>query len=129
MKTFWAELAWLGGDAAEVGVRITVVDGRITKVEANTEPEADSHQLAGLTIPGMANAHSHAFHRALRTRTQRGEGSFWTWRDRMYEVSDRLDPDNYFELAKAVYGEMALAGITTVGEFHYVHHQPGGGAV
>ena len=77
-------------------------------------------------LPGLANAHSHAFHRALRGRTHGDRGSFWTWRERMYEVAARLDPDSYYTLARAVYGEMALAGITCVGEFHYLHHNPDG---
>jgi formiminoglutamate deiminase len=85
-------------------------------------------RLSGLTLPGLANAHSHAFHRALRGGTGAaadGE-TFWTWRERMYAVAERLDPDNYFALARAVYAEMALAGITCVGEFHYLHHAAGG---
>jgi len=79
-----------------------------------------------LVIPGLANAHSHAFHRALRARTQRDRGSFWTWRDLMYRAAERLNPDRYRRLTRAVYAEMALAGITSVGEFHYVHHDAGG---
>ena len=82
--------------------------------------------LRGLTSPGLANCHSHAFHRALRARTQRWRGSFWTWRDQMYEIAGRLDPDGYRALARATYREMAAAGITSVGEFHYLHHQPDG---
>ena len=82
--------------------------------------------MEGLTLPGLANVHSHAFHRALRGRTQEAHGSFWTWRDLMYAVADRLDPDGYLRLARAVYAEMALAGFTAVGEFHYLHHGPGG---
>ena len=74
----------------------------------------------------MANAHSHAFHRALRGRTHGGTGSFWTWRRQMYDVADGLDPDSYLRLARATYAEMALAGISCVGEFHYLHHGPGG---
>jgi formiminoglutamate deiminase len=83
-------------------------------------------ELKGLTLPGLANTHSHAFHRALRGRTQAGTGSFWTWREQMYAAAARLTPDRYHVLARATFGEMALAGITTVGEFHYVHHGPGG---
>ena len=82
--------------------------------------------VPGLTLPGLANAHSHAFHRALRGRTQRRSGTFWTWREQMYAVAQRLDPDSYLALARAAYREMVLAGITTVGEFHYLHHQPDG---
>ena len=83
-------------------------------------------RLPGLTLPGLANAHSHAFHRALRGITQAGRGTFWTWRERMYQVAAALDPASYLALARAVYAEMALAGITCVGEFHYLHHGPGG---
>ena len=87
-------------------------------------------RLPGLTLPGLANAHSHAFHRALRgSAGQTGAASgdtFWTWRERMYAVAERLDPERYFALARAVYAEMALAGVTCVGEFHYLHHAPGG---
>uniref|UniRef100_UPI00292E0B36 amidohydrolase family protein n=1 Tax=Clavibacter michiganensis TaxID=28447 RepID=UPI00292E0B36 len=91
---------------------------------AGTPPGAGI--LRGLTLPGLANAHSHAFHRALRGTVQVGSGTFWTWREVMYSVADRLTPDTYHALARAVYAEMALAGITAVGEFHYVHHAPGG---
>ncbi len=53
-------------------------------------------------------------------------GDFWTWREQMYAVAERLDPDSYRELALAVYREMAASGVTAVGEFHYLHHQPDG---
>ena len=76
--------------------------------------------------PGLANAHSHAFQRALRGRTHAGAGSFWTWREQMYELARALDPDSCFALSRAAFGEMALAGITCVGEFHYLHHAPDG---
>lgn len=79
-----------------------------------------------LQIPAMANAHSHAFHRALRGRTQQGTGSFWTWREQMYGLAGRLTPDLYFDLARATYAEMLAGGIGAVGEFHYLHHQPDG---
>jgi formiminoglutamate deiminase len=82
-------------------------------------------RLPGLTLPGLANAHSHAFHRALRGGAAGGD-TFWTWRERMYAVAERLEPESYFTLARAVYAEMALAGITCVGEFHYLHHAAGG---
>ncbi len=83
-------------------------------------------RLPGLTVPGLANCHSHAFHRALRGRTQRGQGTFWTWREQMYAVAERLDPDSYLALATATFREMVAAGIACVGEFHYLHHQPDG---
>jgi formiminoglutamate deiminase len=79
-----------------------------------------------VTLPGMANAHSHAFHRALRGRVNGGGGNFWSWREQMYAAAEQLNPDTYFALARAVFAEMVQAGITVVGEFHYVHHRPGG---
>jgi formiminoglutamate deiminase len=108
---------------------IDIEDGRIAAVSRDEQvPPRAAQRLYGLTLPGLANAHSHAFQRALRGRTQQGSGSFWTWREQMYGVAERLDPENYLALARATYAEMALAGITTVGEFHYVHHGPGGAA-
>ena len=127
MTAYWCELAWLGSERAEPGVLIEVDGERFGRVEAGVQsPPAGATRLEGLTIPGMANAHSHAFHRALRGRAESGRGSFWSWRERMYELAGSLDPDNYRALAKATYAEMALAGITAVGEFHYVHHAPNG---
>jgi formiminoglutamate deiminase len=118
------ERAYVGGRVHD-DVLVEIEDGRFTAV---TVGGAGAERLAGLTIPGLANAHSHAFHRALRGRTQRERGTFWTWRSQMYAAAQRLDPDSYFALARAVYREMVAAGITTVGEFHYVHHGPGGAA-
>nr|WP_255671720.1 formimidoylglutamate deiminase [Glycomyces amatae] len=121
--TYWAEHAWLpGGPAAAVG--LDVADGRIAAVRPGAERRGEI--LGGITLPGFANTHSHAFHRALRGRTHGGTGTFWTWREGMYRLAARLDPDAYYRLARGVYAEMALAGITCVGEFHYLHHAPGG---
>jgi formiminoglutamate deiminase len=122
--TFFAEHAWVGG-RVEPNVLLEVRDGRFTAVTPGASPSSAT-RLRGLVLPGFANVHSHAFHRALRGRTHDDRGSFWTWRSRMYEVAERLNPDSYYELARAVYGEMALAGITCVGEFHYLHHDVDG---
>ncbi len=122
--TYHAEYAWLGGGLAR-DVLIEVAGGRFAAVTPGA-PAGGATRLRGLVLPGFANAHSHAFHRALRGRTHSERGSFWTWRERMYAVAATLAPDSYFTLARAVYGEMALAGITCVGEFHYLHHGPGG---
>ena len=123
-EVYWLERAWLGGsDEVDAGVVVTVDDSRFTSVEIDVvEPPPGARRLAGLTIPGLANCHSHAFHRALRGRTQRERGTFWTWRDQMYSVAGKLTPDSYYELARATYREMAASGITSVGEFHYLHH-------
>jgi formiminoglutamate deiminase len=126
-STYWCELAWLGGESVDEGVTVDVDGERIASVATGVAgPPPGASRLDGITIPGLANAHSHAFQRALRGRTQAGRGDFWTWRDAMYELASRLDPDLYLSLARATYGEMALAGITCVGEFHYLHHGPGG---
>jgi formiminoglutamate deiminase len=127
LRAVWCELAWLGGAHAEQGVLIELDGERIGDVTTGVVgPPPDGISLAGLTIPGLANAHSHAFQRAMRGRTQSERGDFWTWRRRMYEVAEAIDPDLYRVLARATFGEMALAGITAVGEFHYLHHGPGG---
>ncbi|MFV1990296.1 MAG: amidohydrolase family protein, partial [Acidimicrobiales bacterium] len=122
---YFADLAWLG-DAVAQDVTIAVAGDRIASVTPDSQRPADSEHLPGLVIPGLVNAHSHAFHRALRGRTQVGEGTFWTWRKQMYAAAGRLSPDIYLDLARGVFAEMTLAGITTVGEFHYLHHAPGG---
>jgi formiminoglutamate deiminase len=140
--SYLLERAWVDG-ATHDDVLVEIEGGRFTRVEvlggklgfsAETSPEnvsdhrytGETPTLRGLTIPGLANCHSHAFHRALRGRTQRGAGTFWTWREQMYDVAARLDPDIYLELATVTYREMVAAGITAVGEFHYLHHQPDG---
>ncbi|MFK0215315.1 formimidoylglutamate deiminase [Streptomyces sp. NPDC090298] len=127
LTTYWLEHAWLDTHV-EPGTALDVsADGRVEAVRTGVEtPPPGAVVLRGLTIPGLANAHSHAFHRALRGTVQVGSGTFWTWREIMYTVAQRLTPDSYFTLARAVYAEMALAGITAVGEFHYLHHAPGG---
>ena len=143
-STYVLERAWVDG-AVRDEVRVTVEDGlftRVTPMSRNSRlgdeasgQEHEFHRLGGethptrvpgLTLPGLANCHSHAFHRALRGRTQRERGTFWTWREQMYAVAATLDPDSYYALARATYREMAAAGITAVGEFHYLHHQPDG---
>jgi formiminoglutamate deiminase len=123
-KAWFAQFAALPGGFAR-DVRFEVADGRFAAVTPDADP-AGATRLPGVVLPGFANCHSHAFHRALRGRTQAGGGTFWTWREQMYALAARLDPDRYLELARATYAEMALAGVTSVGEFHYLHHAPGG---
>ncbi len=137
-RTQWlaCDHAWLG-DRMVADVRLGITDGRFSHVVTGPDPDGE-HALApgsevthlrGVALPGLVNAHSHAFHRLLRGRTQPDAttgDSFWGWRERMYEVAARLDPDSLYAVAVATYGEMAMAGITCVGEFHYLHHGPGG---
>jgi cytosine/adenosine deaminase-related metal-dependent hydrolase len=114
VSSLWCELAWLGGERAEAGVLISLDGERIMSVEPRTSARPDSELVPGLTLPGFANAHSHAFQRALRGRTHGGSGSFWTWREQMYALAGSIDPDGYLALARATFGEMALAGVTVV---------------
>lgn len=123
-RRWYAAHALLPGGPA-TGVLLEAEDGVLTAVTTGADPDG-ADTLPGVVVPGFANAHSHAFHRALRGRTHAGQGTFWTWRELMYAVAARLEPDSYLALARAVFAEMALAGITTVGEFHYVHHRPDG---
>jgi formiminoglutamate deiminase len=126
-RGFWCTRAWLPGGVAE---RVLVRHddaGVITEVNAGVDPPAEARRLNGLVFPGFANAHSHAFHRALRGRTHTGGGTFWTWREAMYRLAGRLDPDSYHGLARLVYAEMVVSGFVAVGEFHYLHHPPEGG--
>jgi formiminoglutamate deiminase len=126
VTAYWCERAWLP-DRIATGVRVMADDaGVVTAVEVGVEAQPRDTRLRGVVLPGFANAHSHAFHRALRGRTHGDEGTFWTWREQMYDVAARLEPESYRRLATAVYAEMALAGVTCVGEFHYLHHAPGG---
>lgn len=121
--------AWTGEGPAAHGVVIDVDSGIIRSVVRDVPtPPPGVPALRGLVLPGFANAHSHAFHRALRGHVQKGPGDFWTWRDDAYRIASALDPDSYRDLARATFAEMALSGITAVGEFHYLHHGPGGAA-
>jgi formiminoglutamate deiminase len=129
--SFWCERAWLPGDGGSPGVvvesvRVEVDGGRIAVVEPGVPASDGDVRLGGVVLPGLADAHSHAFHRALRGRTHADGGSFWTWRTGMYALATALTPALYERLARAVYAELALGGTTAVGEFHYVHHRADG---
>ena len=109
-------------------VRITLTEGRIAEVRRGARTEAGDQQVDAL-LPALANLHSHAFQRAMAGMTEyraKGRESFWTWRDLMYRFLDRLAPEQVQAIAAQVYLEMQEAGYASVGEFHYVHHQPGG---
>lgn len=126
MVTWHARRAWIGGPHLDSDVLIDVHDGQIVSISSGSASEADE-TLGGVVLPGLVSAHSHAFHRALRGRTHDAGGDFWAWRTPMYAIANSLTPESYRESAAALFSEMVAAGITTVGEFHYVHHRPGGG--
>lgn len=127
MTVLQADWTWTG-EAFEEGVQVRIEDGRISEV--GHLGEADLRLERRALLPGMVSAHSHAFQRGLRGRGERfpagaaGSGSFWTWREAMYGLVDRLDPDTFQALCLRTFREMRAAGITCVGEFHYFHHGP-----
>jgi len=114
-------------------------DGRIASItprhpgteNSSSIPElTDVELLSGMALlPGFVNVHSHVFQRALRGHTHRPlsqKDTFWTWRNAMYAQAQQLTPASLYAIALSTYREMLRAGYTSVGEFHYVHHQPGG---
>ena len=101
--------------------RAVVIDdaGRIEAIE-----EASGHWDGTLAVPGVPNAHSHVFQRALagRGEARHGEDSFWSWREAMYALAARIDAEDLYVIARQAYGEMLASGFTSVAEFHYLHH-------
>src|SRR6185436_4156309 len=107
-----------------------VADSRGQIVEL-AENVTNATRLPGRAmLPGLVNAHSHAFQRIIRGRTeyrsQNATDSFWTWREQMYAAATHLSPDEIYKVSRLAFLEMALTGITAVGEFHYLHHSPDG---
>lgn len=125
MTAFWCERVLIDGVPLEA-VRVEVdAAGRIARTLTGTSAESADIRL-GTVFPGFGNAHSHAFHRALRGQTHGDGGDFWQWREQMYRAASQLDPEKYQALATAVFAEMLVSGYTAVGEFHYVHHRHDG---
>lgn len=129
MGTYFAQSALLPTGWAK-NVLITADDaGWITQVVPETADKGSAPLLAGPVLPGMPNVHSHAFQRAMAGLTERRSehgDSFWTWREAMYRFLDKIGPDDMGAIAAQLYVEMLKGGYTSVGEFHYVHHQPDG---
>ncbi len=105
-------------------------EGRIVSLSQQGASKVVTEPLPGVALlPGFVNTHSHVFQRLLRGHTHRplaAQDTFWTWRRAMYDAAQQLDPDRLYDVALYTYREMAAAGYTTVGEFHYLHHQPDG---
>jgi formimidoylglutamate deiminase len=130
-------IAWLPdmiytGGRFERGLALVCDEGG--QIRELTREVNDARRLVRLEgramLPGLVNAHSHAFQRVLRGRTERRTGahdSFWTWREMMYSAARRLTPEDIYDASRMAFLEMALGGITAVGEFHYIHHAPDGG--
>ena len=123
MSTIFARKALIyKGWAANV--RLEIRAGRVAALAEGAGPEAGDVEV-GVVIPGLCNAHSHAFQRALAGRTEKrspaGRDNFWTWRERMYALAGSLDADAVAAIARQAYVEMLLGGYTSVAEFHYLH--------
>lgn len=108
--------------------RITLAGGRISSVTPGSAPARDDIRV-GVMLPALSNLHSHSFQRGMAGMTEHraaGRDNFWTWRELMYRFVDRLTPEQVEAIAALVFLEMQEAGFAAVGEFHYLHHQPGG---
>ncbi len=127
MHVIFARRARLADGWAE-NVRLTLADGRISALEVDAKA-ANSDTRVDTVLPALGNLHSHTFQRAMAGMSEhrsKGRDSFWSWRHLMYRFLDHLTPEHIEAIAAQVYMEMQEAGYASVGEFHYVHHQPGG---
>jgi len=126
MTVVFARKALLPGGWTD-NVRLTIDAGRIAGIQPGEKPADDGVQV-GFVIPGLCNAHSHAFQRALAGHTEQrspaGRDNFWSWRERMYELAGRVSADALVAIARQAYCEMLRAGYTAVAEFHYLHRDP-----
>ena len=126
MSVLFARKALLPGGWTD-NVRLTINAGRITGVHPG-ESSVNGDEELGCVIPGLCNAHSHAFQRALAGHTEQrspaGRDNFWSWRERMYELAGRVSADALTAIARQAYCEMLRAGYTSVAEFHYLHRDP-----
>lgn len=119
-----ADLTWTG-KRFEKGVMVTVGDDGLIESVGKNDAQPTKVLKDKALLPGMVNVHSHAFQRGLRGRGEtfpQGEGSFWTWRQAMYSLVEKMTAQRIYELSSQAFKEMLCAGITTVGEFHYLHH-------
>jgi formimidoylglutamate deiminase len=128
MSTWLPDYVYVDGRFQSDRAVVCGSDGKIVEI---TEAAPDAIRLKGRAmLPGMVNAHSHAFQRVIRGRTehrsQHTTDSFWTWREQMYAAANTLEPDEIYNVSRLAFLEMALTGITAIGEFHYIHHSPDG---
>ncbi|MBK9135552.1 MAG: formimidoylglutamate deiminase [Betaproteobacteria bacterium] len=125
----WAEHAWVGGRWREAVLLESDAGGHWIAVQPDTPPPPAATRLPGPVLPGLVDAHSHAFQRAFAGLAERRSGEhddFWSWRDRMYGVALAITADELRELATSLYRELLAGGYTHVCEFHYLHHAPDG---
>ena len=126
---WWAPRAWVQGAwAADVLLRADA-SGHWAAITPNAPAPAQAERLPGPVLPGLVNAHSHAFQRAFAGMAERrtsAQDDFWSWRDRMYGVALRITPEQLRAVAEQLYSELLAGGYTQVCEFHYLHHAPDG---
>jgi formimidoylglutamate deiminase len=125
----WAPWAWVGGRWREAVLLEAGTDGCWARIEPGVAAPPTATTLPGPVLPGLVNAHSHAFQRAFAGRAERRESAhddFWSWRDRMYGVALRIGADELGHVATQLYRELLAGGYTQVCEFHYLHHAPDG---
>ena len=137
---YFADRAWVDGAWASDVLLSVGQDGRWCGVQANAPLDArnDAVKLSGPVLPGLVNAHSHAFQRAIAGLTEcrrasgnsdgraEGDDDFWSWRDRMYSAANRITPAQLEAIARLLYAELLMGGYTHVCEFHYLHNAPDG---
>ena len=125
----WAPQAWISGRWQQQVLLQIGIDGHWATLQPNVPAPPNARVLAGPMLPGLVNAHSHAFQRAFAGLAERRDGEqddFWSWRDRMYGVARRINPEALEAVATQLYAELLQGGYTQVCEFHYLHHAPDG---
>ena len=131
-ETGWLpDYIWRGGGFESGVAMFADSSGQITRFSSEPADLSQAQRLSGRALlPGLVNAHSHAFQRMIRGRTERrtgaGRDTFWTWREAMYQAANLVSPETLYHAARMAFLEMLLGGITTVGEFHYLHRDAEG---
>jgi formimidoylglutamate deiminase len=133
-KRYLAPRAWVHGGWADDVLLAVAADGTWSQVQANATPaqQAGALRLDGPVLPGLVNAHSHAFQRAMAGLTERrsagtqASDDFWSWRERMYSAANRITPEQLEAIASQLYAELLTGGYTQVCEFHYLHNDVDG---
>ncbi len=129
LRRIWTPAAWIG-PAWRSDVLLEIDEtGRWSSIRPDTAPPADALRLEGALLPGVVNAHSHAFQRGfagLAERRDQGADDFWSWRERMYQLALRVSPKQLSVIAEQLYIEMLEGGYTQVCEFHYLHRAADG---
>jgi len=130
-SVLWAPRAWVGGRWAESVCLQVGRDGHWSRIDAGVAAPEGATVLSGAALPGLVDAHSHAFQRAFAGLAERRDSEhddFWSWRDRMYQVALRVSPEQLRDIAAQLYVELLRGGYTQVCEFHYLQHAPDGSA-